>query len=370
MKTLAARVLLLLFFASAAHAHKASDAYLSLSSDGPSLRGQWDIALRDLELAVGIDADGDGRVTWGELRAREAAVDAYALSHLRISQGETPCPARVTAHQVDRHTDGAYAVLQLAAECPSGAQPIAVDYDLLFALDPQHRGLLRFEHGGETTSAVLSPDKARVVLFSAAPPARRTLVDFAREGVWHIWLGFDHVLFLLSLLLPAALRRGETGWEPVPRARSAVADVLRVVTAFTVAHSLTLALAALGVVALPSRLVEPLIAASVALAALDNLRPFLRAPRWAVAFGFGLVHGLGFASVLAGLGLPPHARALALIGFNAGVELGQLALVAGFLPAALVLRRSALYPRVVLAGGSLAIAGVACVWLVERGLGF
>ena len=152
-----------------------------------------------------------------------------------------------------------------------------------------------------------------------------------------------------------------------PSSHSPVAvDVLRIVTAFTVAHSITLSLATLGWVSLPSRLVESLIAASVVLAALNNVWPLFHGKRWWVAFGFGLIHGFGFATVLADLGLPPEALALALVGFNVGVELGQLAIVALFLPLAFWLRRSTFYRRGVLIGGSLLIALLAAVWLVER----
>ena len=148
--------------------------------------------------------------------------------------------------------------------------------------------------------------------------------------------------------------------------RPAALEVARVVTAFTAAHSITLCLAALGLVSLPSRWVESAIAASVVLAALNNLWPLVDGRRWAVAFGFGLVHGFGFASVLADLGLPSDALATALVGFNLGVELGQLAIVAAFLPLAFVLRGTLAYRRVAFPLGSLAIAGVALVWLVER----
>jgi hypothetical protein len=151
--------------------------------------------------------------------------------------------------------------------------------------------------------------------------------------------------------------------------RAAFWDVFRIVTSFTLAHSITLSLAALHVVSLPSRLVESAIAASVLVAALNNLRPVVQSRRWAVAFGFGLIHGFGFASVLAELGLPNDALLLALVGFNLGVELGQLAIVALFLPLAYSLRRGAFYRRVVMAAGSLAIAGVAAIWLLERAFG-
>jgi hypothetical protein len=142
--------------------------------------------------------------------------------------------------------------------------------------------------------------------------------------------------------------------------------VLKVVTAFTLAHSITLTLAALGVVSLPSRVVESVIAASVVLAALDNLWGRLERRRWAMAFAFGLVHGFGFASVLADLGLPQDALVLALVGFNVGVELGQLAIVLVFLPVAFALRATAFYQVGVLKGGSIVIALLAAWWFAER----
>jgi hypothetical protein len=286
---------------------------------------------------------------------------------LHVSAGGSPCDAQIASQRVDRHSDGAYAVLSLEVAC-ARAEEIELDYDLLFALDPQHRGLLRVTRAGTDASALLSPEAPRFAL-SAPATAWRTFGDFLREGVWHIWIGVDHVLFLMCLLLPAVVRRVDGRWRAVERARSAAQGALRTVSAFTLSHSITLALAALGVVMLPSRWVESAIAASIVLAALDNVRPFLCAPRWAIAFGFGLLHGLGFASVLVDLGLPRSARVLALVAFNVGVELGQVAIVAAFLPVVFALRRNALYPRFALAGGSLAVASLASVWLWQRALG-
>jgi hypothetical protein len=195
------------------------------------------------------------------------------------------------------------------------------------------------------------------------------LVQFAtyvHEGVWHIWLGFDHILFLVSLLLPAVLARRSGAWRPAVSFRAAFVDVAKIVTAFTIAHSITLSLAALGVVSLPSRWVESAIALSVVLAALNNLFPVVANGRWIAAFGFGLIHGFGFAGALSDLGLPSGSLALSLAGFNIGVELGQLAIVALFLPLAYALRATFAYRRVFLAGGSAVIAMIAGVWLVEH----
>jgi hypothetical protein len=147
--------------------------------------------------------------------------------------------------------------------------------------------------------------------------------------------------------------------------RAAFLDVLKVVTAFTLAHSLTLTLASLQVLALPSRWVESAIAASVVLAAVNNIVPLFRGQRPLAAFAFGLVHGFGFAGVLADLGLPKGALVWSLFAFNAGVELGQMAIVAVFLPLAWFARRSWFY-RQVLTTGSAMIALLAAGWFIER----
>jgi len=162
------------------------------------------------------------------------------------------------------------------------------------------------------------------------------------------------------------LIRAEGRWQAAGDFSSVCWDVLGIITAFTVAHSLTLSLAALDIVQLPSRLVESTIAASVVLAGLGNLYPMMMSRRWVIAFGFGLIHGFGFAAVLADLGLPQDSLLLSLISFNVGVELGQLAIVAAFLPLAYLIRRSWSYPRLVLTGGSLAVVAIALVWFTER----
>jgi hypothetical protein len=204
-------------------------------------------------------------------------------------------------------------------------------------------------------------------VFSLQAPSRlRQFVDYLREGVWHIWIGYDHILFLLALLLPAVALRERGRWQAVPAFRPAFWSVLKIVTAFTVAHSITLTLATLGVISLPSRWVESTIAASVVIAALNNVFPLFRERRWVMAFLFGLIHGFGFASVLSDLGLPQDALVIALVGFNVGVEAGQLAIVAGFLPLIYFLRETWFYRRVLLSGGSILIAFLALVWFVER----
>ena len=363
---------LLSFMLPLAWAHKPSDSYLTLNVKADRIEGQWDIALRDLDFALTLDADGNGEITWGEVRARHADIAAYAAQHLRVAADSAPCTIEVGAQQIDEHTDGPYSVLPLTLRCEAmpSSQPtqMAIAYTLFADLDPQHRGLLNLAARGTTRTAVLGPQAPQQTFKLGETKRWRQFTDYVREGVWHIWIGLDHILFLLSLLLPSVLvwHAAQRKWKAVDGFREAFVDVLKVVTAFTLAHSITLSLAALGVIELPSRLVESVIAASIIVAALNNLWPRVIGRLWMVAFGFGLVHGFGFASVLADLGLPRDALALALVGFNVGVELGQLAIVLVFLPIAFALRRTAFYRRGVMVAGSLLIALLACVWLVER----
>jgi hypothetical protein len=349
-------------------AHKPSDSYLTLRPEIAVVHGQWDIALRDLELAVGLDTNGDGEITWGELRGRHDAVAAYALSRLALSAGGAPCALRATDNLVDRHSDGAYAVLRFEADCAQPVRDLTVRYGLLFDLDPQHRGLLRLILSDSAATAIFSPEAPIREFRAARANHLAQFGEYLRSGVHHIWIGIDHVLFLLALLLPAVVARAGGPRDARSAFRPVFWDVFRIVTAFTLAHSITLSLAALGVIQLPSRLVESAIAASVLIAAANNLSATVTNGRWVVAFAFGLVHGFGFASVLADLGLPRETLVLALVGFNLGVEAGQLAIVAIFLPLAFLARNTLFYRRAVLIGGSVAIALVASIWLVERAL--
>ena len=362
--------LFILFWFTPAAAHKPSDSYLKLSLDRPAIEGQWDIALRDLDHALGLDTNGDGAITWGELRVRHVEIAAYALSRLSIRAGDAACEYEMRKHLVDRHTDGVYAVLKFDVVCPAPTEALRIAYRLFFDLDPQHKGLLNVTGTGGTYTHIFSPQNDSLRLEAAVgSPAAQFLV-YLREGIRHIWKGFDHVLFLLSLLLPAVLERERNRWRAVSSFRPAAIDVFKIVTAFTIAHSVTLTLAALGTIALPSRLVESAIAASVLLAALNNLYPVVTRRLWVIAFAFGLVHGVGFANVLADLGLPKGGLLRSLIAFNLGVEIGQLAIVGVFLPLAYAIRHTWSYQVMTLRLGSALIVVAACAWLLERGAGF
>jgi hypothetical protein len=271
------------------------------------------------------------------------------------------------AVEVNERVDGNYLWLPFTANCGNAELTrLSIDYNLMQGIDPSHRGLLAVTAWGATQTAVLNGEQSIAL---DHPSIARAFAEYLKTGVWHIWSGIDHLLFLLSLLLPAVLRRQDQRWEAVPLAKPALLNILKVVTAFTVAHSITLSLAAFDVVRLPSRLTESVIAASIVVAALNNIFPKVTEGRWRIAFAFGLLHGFGFASVLADMGLPPGARAISLVSFNLGVELGQLAVVAAVMPLAYAIRATTFYRQTVMQWGSSAIATLALVWLVQRAVG-
>lgn len=366
MKTAQFLFLLLLSLASAdVYAHKASDSFLKLQIADGKITGQWDIALRDLEYALGVDQNGDHEITWGEVRARESAIRDYTLGRLSVSNQGARIPLSVTGFGIERHSDGAYVAMQLAGG-PVDSEEIAIGYELFFDVDAQHRGLLSVN--GANDLRVFSPEQRIHAIHSARVSV--SFAAFVKEGVWHIWKGLDHILFLLTLLLPAVIRYENGEWKVATAFRPVALEITKVVTAFTTAHSITLMLATLKIVRLPSALVESVIAASVVFGALNNIYPMVRSKTWAVAFGFGLAHGFGFANVFADLGLAGLHIIKPLIAFNLGVELGQLVIVTIYLPIAFLAREHKAYRIFGVQGASIAVALVAATWTFERALNF
>jgi hypothetical protein len=354
-----------------AQAHTASDGYLTLRlGDGPTFEGAWDLALIDLDNALKLRADAAGKLGPAEVRAQEGAIEAFALGHLGVATDGAPCALAPGPGPVafTEHADAVYVTIPFTAQCSAAAEVVAIDYTLFFDRDPQHRGLARIEDGGSVRSVIFSSHFRHEELVRRGPARRRGLGPAFQDGLAHIGTGTDHLLFLLVLLLPAVLRRRDGVLEPVERFRDAAVEVAKVVTAFTLAHSVTLSLAVLGVVRLPPRFVEPAIAASIVVAAVLNLTrgPRSGVARWPFAFALGLLHGFGFSAALVDLGLRRVDLVSVLLGFNLGVEAGQLAAVGLFLPVAYALRRWRRYRAVVLRGGSAVVGCVATVWLVQR----
>ncbi len=377
----------LAFVAPAAHAHASSDAYLHLERDASNATTlRVDIALRDLDRELAVDADDDHALTWGEVRrAWPSIVDHVQPSiALHTRDGHTCTLEPRGTPELAQRDGGAFVVLRHDVRCADSAMPASVTYRLFESTDAGHRGLLRIDDasgatGATSSFAVLKATADRATLHTNADAGDKRsnaqdaqapaggFMHFAREGLAHIASGADHVLFLVLLIAVCVFARVDGHWVVRTSTRAIVGDAVRIVTAFTLTHSITLGLAAAGAVAPSSRWVESVIASSVLVAAIDNLRPVTSLPRWALAGIFGFAHGFGFAGPLQELGLRGAELVTPLLAFNLGVEAGQLVVVALLLPLLLVWRHAPRYRRTVMPAMSIAIGVLAGVWLVERG---
>jgi hypothetical protein len=354
-----------------ASAHSSSNAYLDLTVQSQDVDVQWSIALRDIDDAVGLDTASNGAITWGEARQRFAAIDDYVLPKLVLASGGRVCEGGPVEHLADRLSDGGYLVLRFARHCAEPIRSLTIDYNLLFELDPQHRGLLNVSFGNGVQATAFSPAH-RQQTFDAQFAPFETFKQFFLVGVDHLLTGIDHLLFITMLLVPAMFRRDasesgrKSGWIPVPRFGAAFVETIKVLSAFTLAHAMTLTSAVLGYVHIPAQLIEALIALTILATAIDNIRPILPGRRWMLAFAFGLIHGFGFANALGPLALPGSVLALALLSFNLGLEAAQIAVAALTLPFGFAFRNTSSYQAGLLPGVSALVAIIASAWFIDR----
>lgn len=344
--------------------HSLSDSYLELHFENTAVSGHWQIAVRDLELAIGLDSNLDSQVSWGEMQAKEQAIQDYARSNLLIDREGEICSYTFGTTMISDLNAGMFVYLPLMGKC-ANAGATTVQYDLLFDIDSSHRGIATVYEDDQLHSLLFTPTQHSVTLARESASLLTHMKNFVVEGVWHIWIGLDHILFLVALLLPIVLGSKESRTQNLNYG-GMLREIFKVVTAFTVAHSITLILASLNIVSLPSRLVESLIALSVAISGLNIIVPIFRGRHWQIAFGFGLIHGCGFAGVLSDLSLPTAQYISGLLSFNLGVEIGQLVIVLVLVPALLLLSAPKPMRLATRTCAGIFITAFGALWVAER----
>jgi hypothetical protein len=367
---------LFVLFSLAANAHNPGESYVYLQVTDTELRGRLEITLADVHQFVPLYEGEDRSPTEAEFEARYIDIIEYLREHIAFFiDGTRHEPVFMGYNFV--HIDWA-SFVRIGFRLPGISSPpeaIEAEYSVLFNdAVPRHRGQVLIESNSRSGieanesqfSAIFRPGRERQTVNLDVVPWQNVFVNFVQHGVWHIWIGFDHVLFLVALLLPSVLVFRASGWEPTETFRESLIYVVKVVTLFTLAHTVTLSLAALDVIQLPVQLVEAVIALSIAAVAANNIRPFLRSKSWLLVFVFGLFHGLGFANVLAPLGGGGGNKIAALLGFNVGVEIGQLVIILVVFPLLYWLRTWVGYRRLVLQTASVALIAISCYWFLER----
>lgn len=350
-------------------AHKPSTSYMQMVQLQHGFSTIWHIPIRELNYVFDLDIDSDHRVTWGELLKKSREIKAYAKSSFQVYGDETPCLYGNMAFEVEALSDGAYLVLSFLLDCVPSLVSLDMNYSLFHNYDPLHRGVLKLE----------LEDASYPISFSEAQPQRSLAVaslsllpfvsKYLREGILHILAGLDHILFVFCLVFSHLLRgsvRLNSDIDVDEGRRQRYITFLKVISMFTLGHSLSLLVATFDWVSISSRIVESTIAASVFIAALNNVFRFIRRWELTIIFAFGLVHGLGFAGVLQEIDLPLFELVLSLLFFNIGIELGQIIIVLSLVPLLYFLNYLPLIRAKVNLVGSVAISCLALVWFIER----
>ncbi len=341
----------------AALAHETTKSYLTLKVEGATVNADLRIAFRDIEVAVWMDENLDGQITWGEAKRRLPAVENYVLTNVALGTPQGPCGLTRSAASTSTDAGVDYLDLGFSGTCPTpaSADPVVTLHSMLFTdIDPDHRMFLTAMVQGIRSTELISRTAPSLVLDGSSAGALATFASYFRAGVDHLSGGQDHIVFLLALMLPFVCSSRS--------AKSAAAGILAAVTGFTLAHAVTLTAAATRVFSPNAAVIEALIALSIILTAVDNLRPFLHFPRAAVAAFFGTIHGFGFASALGALNLGGTSLVVALLGFNLGIEAAQVGLVLVTMPLLYLIGAG----RLVLWSGSTAAAAIGLFWLVQR----
>ena len=362
---------------SSAFGHAKGEDYIFINVEDDSIVGEFQIHIDELrdKLDIGIPEAGSSEVEI--LRQSENDVYRYITQNFSIApQGQSPFDMEFTGVKVGEKIDD-FVTYPFRIEAASIPDKLTVRHNMFYEDDRHHRGLLLIQYnaktgknyGEEYTALIFNPDNQVQDLDLNDVPGLLRMREMIAQGVWHIWIGIDHILFLLALILPTVLVRRNASWGPVERPAPAIRNLLVIVTLFTIAHSITLSLAAFNIIEVGARLVESVIALSIVLVALNNIFQWISKGSLFTIFFLGLFHGLGFASVMGNLPF----RMVDLVGmvvmFNIGVELGQIAVVLALFPILYWLRTSRQYVPVVLKGGSWLLVAIGGYWFAQRALG-
>lgn len=366
-----------------ASAHSGVQSYVYLEIFDDAIAGRIEIPIRDVNRVLDLDIPIDAPDTQAEVERTAPTVQAYLLEHFSIGPADGSTTWTYTFDDVELLDLGgsSYAVYPFEVDERFDPPPrqFTVSYTAIIEAGQDRDAFLLI--ATDFGSGTFNNEADEFLRFTADDSTH--VVDLDDASWWkgfggtiglgadHIRIGTDHILFVFALVLPSVLsyaRRGEDvehRWYPSADFGSTLWRVLKIVTMFTIAHSITLGLGGLGIIELPARLVESIIAISIAAAALHNIRPVFVNKEWALAFGFGLFHGFGFAGLLGDLGLDRSQRLTSLFGFNIGVELGQSAIILMVFPMLYIVRRTRWYLPFMYAG-SVILAIVALAWATER----
>jgi HupE / UreJ protein len=363
-----------LFLSMPALAHQTGNSYLVITESNGRLQVEIDFIVRDLGNLLQAPTPTDAPApTPEQLQSMQPAIAQVIQASLEVQQNAQTQPLAFVSQSVVLHNDGLYVRQRFTS--PSMASPlqfVVVRYGFFNQNDKLGRAFFKLQLGKDEISSVF--DSSTPIQRFVLGESKRwsTIGLFTQEGAWHIWGGPDHLLFLLTLLLPGLMLLHRTTGTDTGNVterngtKTAALFALKVITAFTLAHSITLLASVLDVITLPSRWIESAIALSIMLSAGLNLQTRIQWSPWKLAFIFGLVHGMGFANGLRDLGLSQTYFIETVLAFNVGVELGQIAAVVAVGMPVILLAKTARTQQLIMTCGSWGVLVISGVWLVQR----
>ncbi|MEQ3640568.1 MAG: HupE/UreJ family protein [Alteromonas sp.] len=358
--------------------HELSSGYLTLNQqEAGTFQGELLLKPEDIGQAANLDTNNDGKLLWSEVLANQQRAAAYIANALQIKQGSGKCPVSAATPTMRSISAESLIVYPLSVSCQArssgdasedssqDSREISISYEGIFDISPTHKLLTTVNVQDETLTSVIAEDKRILTLTPKALSTSSQFFEMVYQGIWHIFIGLDHILFLVATLLTVNLARNERTWKKENKKRDIIKNTVILVSAFTLAHSITLTATALDIIMLDSRWVELGIAISVMLTALNNIFPVVFRLGF-LTFGFGLLHGMGFASVFAELNAQSNSLVMSVAAFNIGVEVGQLAIVSLLLPLLVLVRNWHVYAKTIMPIASSVIAIIALNWTLQR----
>lgn len=380
-------VIITFFISTILWAHHPDNSLMYLKVyENANIEGDFHINVNELNDVLGLNLGK--HTTLEEVSPHIDIIKNYLLKNTSFSHNGTPYNIKFTGdNDILRVGYGDFVLVNFYLENSENVpDELEVTYKVFIEEEPNHANLLGIEYNWKAglfnNEAIIALDFDKNNLTKTLSLTNGSIwqgfVAMIKQGIWHIWIGLDHILFILALILPSVVRRkdltiqdasnlrtGIWNWYPVEKFKPAFLYIVKIITFFTIAHTITLSLASLKIVVLPSRFVESVIALSIGLAAFHNITPIFRGKDWIIAFVFGLFHGFGFASVLGELGFNGEHLTLSLLGFNIGVEIGQLVIIAAIFPILFIIRKLKAYPKFLVYLSVLLII-ISLYWLVER----
>jgi len=346
------------------YSHTTSTSYLNLDLNKTSITGTWQVTVKDIHLVLGLDINNDSKLIWSEIINQKYRILEELNKSIKISSNSNICRIHTRKIKIDRRSTNVFLIIPFETNCHLKSR-LLVNYNFLFDIDAFHKTILTVKDINRNSTTILSYSNRTYQFDAQSANSFQNFLKFITQGIIHVLIGLDHVLFVICLLLSATLFMKNSAQQE-NNSRFLMTNIFKLITTFTVAHSITLILASTKILSISPIIIEPAIALSVIVLALLNLNTHFNFKHWPIVFLFGLIHGFGFAFVLEEVQIQSSSLISSLFGFNLGVEIGQFVIVLSVLPLLYILITKKFYSRYVVPISSVLIAVTGLVWFIDR----